>query len=284
MKNHYSIGILFADLAKSGLTHDYFAGILDSFKRAIEANGHNTCFLNCNKGAKNRKTYLEQAEMLHLDGILISCIEYDDPEVQELLNSNFPLITIDEEIDSVMSIQSDNTEGIKNLIHYIAEMGHRKIAYIVGDNTTVTSIRLKGFLDTCKEMGITIPHSYIRYSKYRDMDKASYETEQLLRLSDPPTCILYSDDYAAIGGINVLRARGLDIPKDISVAGYDGIRILSKYEPRLTTIRQNLEEIGLQAANQLIKHIQHPDESAISPIVVETVLETGRTVGQVYYQ
>ncbi len=283
MERNYSIGVLFADRANSGLTHDYFAGILDSFKRKVEENGYNICFLNSNLQSENRRTYVEQVKQRGFDGVVIACIEYDDPEVKELLGSGIPIVTIDEEIENVETVISDNVSGIKNLVRYLIEMGHKRIAYILGDDNTVTSIRLQGFQEVCSEYGIEIPESYIRHSKYRDMKKASYETEQLLRLDNPPSCIMYSDDFAAIGGINILHARGLQIPDDISVVGYDGINILAQYEPRLTTIKQNTTEIGHQAAIRLMEQIEHPEEKQAETIVVSTILEKGRTVGRVYY-
>lgn len=283
MEKSYSIGVLFADLANSGLTHDYFAGILDSFKRTVEENGYNIYFLNSCLQNENRKTYIEQVRQRSIDGVVIACIEYGNAEVEELLESGIPIVTIDEEIENVAAVKSDNVHGIKNLVYYLAEMGHRRIAYILGDDNTVTSIRLQGFYEVCEECGIEVPDAYIRHSQYRDMKKASYETEQLLRLDNPPSCIMYCDDFAAIGGINILHARGMEIPADISVAGYDGINILAQYEPRLTTIKQNMTEIGKQAAIQLIEQIEHPDKKQSETIVISTILEKGRTVGQVYY-
>lgn len=283
MERSYNIGVLFADQSNNGLTHDYFAGILDNFKRTVEAKGYTLSFLNCCKEGVNRKTYLEQIKYRNYDGIVIACIEYDDAEVIELLHSGIPIVTIDQEIDNIAAVKSDNIQGIKKLVHYLGEMGHKRIAYITGDDNTVTSIRLQSFLEACAEIGVEVPEEYIRSSEYRNMRKATYQTEQLLKLENPPSCILYSDDFAAIGGINVLRARGLEIPEDISVTGYDGIHILSQYEPRLTTVRQNTVKIGQVAAEKLMDCIENPLQTVKETIVIETELEKGRTVGRVFY-
>lgn len=277
------VGILYLDSADNGLTHDFFAGILDSFKKSVEEKGYNVCFLNSTRQKNNRESYLCQAERLGLDGIFISCIEHEDQEVRDLLHYGVPVVVVDEELEGAVSVKSDNVLGIRNLVRYIIEMGHKRIAYITGDATTVTAIRLKGFCETCEEMGITIPREYIRQSAFRDMKKAAFETEQLLRLENPPSCILYPDDFAAIGGLNILRARGLEIPKDISVAGYDGIRILAYYEPKLTTIKQDTVEMGRQAALQLMSLIEDPEVPVEKNIVVNTMLQKGRTVGRIYY-
>lgn len=283
MEVNYSIGVLFADESNSGLTHDYFAGVLDSVKRTSEAKGYDISFLNCNKEGEKRRSYLEQVKHRKYDGIMIACIDFEDPEVQELIDSGIPIVTIDNEIDNIIAVKSDNEQGIKQLVHYLGEMGHKRIAYILGDDNVVTGIRLRGFKEACAEMGIKVPDEYIRQSEYRNLKKAAYQTEQLLRLENPPTGILYPDDFAAIGGINILRARGLEIPGDVSVTGYDGINILSQYEPRLTTIRQNTSEIGRIAAEKLIECIENAGNVKRETIVVKTELEKGRTVGRIYY-
>ena len=79
------------------------------------------------------------------------------------------------------------------------------------------------------------------------------EALELLKREDKPTCIIYSDDYSAVGGIAAIESMGLKIPEDISVAGYDDIFIASQLQPRLTTVRQDTERIGMKAAEQLIK-------------------------------
>lgn len=276
------LGILFADDSKSGLTHAYFSGILNGFKKEAEKRGYDIAFLNCNKDGIDRKAYMEQIRERKYEGVLIACINFADEEVIEILESDIPVVTIDEETKKSICVKSDNVMGLKNLVNYLIDMGHQKIAYITGDNNTVTGIRVNSFLETCKNRGISIPEEYIRQGKFRDMRKASFQTEELLRLPEPPTCIMYCDDYAAIGGINVLHARGLQIAKDISLTGFDGIDILSQYEPRLTTVKQNTELIGSTAAEALLNYIADPKNYEKKPIVIETKLEKGATVGKCY--
>lgn len=283
MSMHNNIAVLFEDHSNNGLTHDYFAAILDSFKRTVEEKGYNISFLNCNRTRENYLTYLEQVKQKNYDGVVIACIDFNDKEVIELIESKIPIVTIDEEIENVISVKSDNTYGIKNLVDYLVEMGHRRIAYIHGDINYVTNVRLNGFREALKEHNIEVNEEYIRPSEYRDMKKAAYQTEQLLRLKNPPSCIMYSDDYAAIGGINVLRARGLEIAEDISITGYDGIDILAQYEPRLTTVYQDTKQIGRVAAEKLVEYIENPDNVTIDTTIIDTILEKGRTVGEEFF-
>ena len=169
---------------------------------------------------------------------------------------------------------------MEDLVTYIYNQGHRRIAYIHGDNTSVTRIRLTSFYRTLQRVGVETPDDYIKESPYRDADSAAKATRELLDLPNPPTCILYPDDYAAIGGINEIRERGLRIPEDISIAGYDGITIAKILEPKLTTLCQDTVAIGRIAAEKLIDLIENPKTTMIDKFTVDGTLFKGASVKQ----
>ena len=220
----YNLGVLFVDERQSGLAHEYFSAVLDSFKVQVEKLGYDITFINRNLGGKTM-TYLEHCRYRGVDGVVMACVDFTADEVQELLLSDIPAVTIDHICDGRISVVSNNIQGMEELVTYIYKKGHRKIAYIHGDDTSVTKNRLGSFYRTLQRLGIEEPDEYVKPSFYRDADLAGERTGELLDLKDPPTCILYPDDYAAMGGINEIRERGLRIPEDISVAGYDGINI-----------------------------------------------------------
>ena len=167
---------------------------------------------------------------------------------------------------------------MEELVTYVYKKGHRKIAYIHGDDTSVTKNRLGSFYRTLQRLGIEEPDEYVKPSFYRDADLAGERTGELLDLKNPPTCILYPDDYAAMGGINEIRERGLRIPEDISVAGYDGINIAQVLEPKLTTLCQDTAAIGRIAAERLIELIEHPKTTVIEKYTVDGTLFKGASV------
>jgi LacI family transcriptional regulator/LacI family purine nucleotide synthesis repressor len=273
-----NIGVLFVDEAQSGLTHDYFSYVLDSFKRGAEAAGYDITFINSNKSHQGRMTYLEHCKYRGFDGALIACVDFYDPEVAELVNSGLPVITIDHSFYGHSAVLSDNVKGMRDLVEFIIENGHRKIAYIHGMPSAVTNSRLSTFFKVLEEHGITIPDEYIGEAPYRSTRVTATETERLLSLKNPPTCILYPDDFSCFGGINVINEKGLSIPDDISVAGYDGIRIGRHIEPQLTTLRQDTARIGLAAAEKLIDLIERPKTTIEEQIMVGGGVYVGKTV------
>ena len=277
-----NIGVLFVDEANSGLTHDYFSHVLDSFKKKAEQEGYDITFINADKTRNNNMSYLSHAIYRGFDGVVIACVEFSDPEVTELINSNIPVVTIDHSFFNRISIVSDNIKGIRDLVNYVYEQGHRKIAYVHGqEDTAVTQSRLSSFYKTLQELDVNIPDEYVVSAPYRNIEKALEATNKLLNLPDPPTCILYPDDFAAFGGYNAIRMRGLMVPKDVSVAGYDGIEIARRISPVMTTIVQDTDRIGRTAAAKLIDLINNPKGTLIEQIVIEGRLQPGESVGKI---
>ena len=274
----HGIGVLFVDEARSGLTHDYFAGVLDSFKSTVEERGYDITFINCSTKQPNRMTFLEHVRYHGFDGVVIACIDFDAPEVAELVQSDIPIVTIDHLFNNKIAIMSDNISGMTELTNYVIDKGHTKIAYIYGEPSTVTTARLTGFYRATDKRGITIPDEYVAETAYRDTKGTYRETMRLLNMKDRPTCILYPDDFSALGGINAIREKGLRIPEDISVAGYDGIKAVITLEPQLTTIVQATDQIGEKAAKKLISLIEKPRTTIIEQVIIPGSLQEGKTI------
>ena len=277
----YNIGVLFVDEARSGLTHDYFSHVLDSFKVTVEKNGYDMTFINCSKERKDRMSYLEHSKYRGVDGVIIACVNFYDPEVVELIESDLPVVTIDHLFNNRVCVTSDNIKGMRELLLHIYEQGHRKIAYIHGADSSVTRNRLASFYNTLEELGVNVPDEYVKEAAYRDTEMAEKVTKQLLDLKYPPTCILYPDDYSSLGGITEIKARKMNIPEDISIAGYDGIDVASLLSPRLTTMRQDTGAIGRRAAEKLLSLIDKPKSTLIEQVIVEGKLEPGESVRRI---
>lgn len=176
---------------------------------------------------------------------------------------------------------SDNKAGVRDIMQYVVGMGHRRIAFIHGTSASVTDARLCAFYEAAHESGIDVPAEYVIPSHYHSTRHAREDTRRLLSLRTPPTCILMVDDYSALGGMDVIRETGLRIPDDISVVGYDGIALIQKIHPRLTTVRQDGMEIGRRAAMRLIRRLENPGVPMERPDIVQGELLLGETVKRI---
>lgn len=273
----YHIGVLFVDERRSGLGHEYFATMLESFKVEAEAHGYDITFINHNVGGKPT-SYLQHCRYRGVDGVAIACVDFTDPRVRELAESDLPLVTVDHMFNNRLAVISDNVQGVEALVRYAYEKGHRKIAFLHGEKTSVTQNRLVGFYRACEELGLEIPEEYVRESAFHNPDRCAQDTLDLMNLPERPTCILFPDDYSYVGGMNALRQMGIRVPEDVSVMGYDGIHLARVIG--LTTYWQDTREIGRIAAERLISLIEHPKTTLADRIMVSGRLLEGNTVKQ----
>jgi len=272
----FNLGVLFIEDGDVGFTHSYFSPVLQSFKTEAERRGYDITFIT--HSGPNQMTYLEHCLYRNLDGVCIVCCHFNDPEVLELVSGSLPVVTIDHVFHNRSCIESENRQGMAALTEHILSMGHRRVACILGEDNSVTAVRMTSFLRTMRAAGASVPESHIVRALYHNPAAAREATARLLSLSPRPTCIIMPDDYAALGGMEAIREAGLRIPEDVSVAGYDGVELLQLCRPRLTTVQQDTARIGQAAARKLVHLIEQPRTTFEEIISVPCRLITGETV------
>ena len=274
----YNLGVLFVDENVSGLLHPFFASVLNAFKAEVESRGYDITFINHNIGTMDM-SYLEHCRYRNVDGVCLACVDFYSSEVVELVNSDLPCVTIDHAFDHCDSIISDNLMGVGMLVDRAVALGHRRIAYIHGQrNSAVTENRIRAFYRGMEAHGLDLPDGYVIPGRYDDFETIRSGLLSLLDRPDRPTCILLPDDASYFGALDTIRERGLRVPEDISVAGYDGIYSVQAVRPRLTTIYQNCDAMGRQAALCLIDHIDHPNNAVSKSLLIPTMLIEGESL------
>lgn len=276
----HTIGVLFEDDTHVGLTHEFFAAILNAAKTEAEKEGYDILFISRNIAGR-RASFLEHARYRSCDGVLIANMVYTRDEIRDLIYSEIPTVTIDYSYNDHSSVLSSNVEGAYELTKYIISMGHRKIAFIHGENTSVTKKRLIGFYRALTEAGITIPDRYVIEANYHNPESARIAAQRVLNLPDRPTCIMFPDDYSFIGCRGTLSAYGLSVPEDISIAGYDGIAMAKAMYPPITTYAQDMESMGKRAVQKLIEIIENPKTCRPEEIEIKGRLIEGATVRKI---
>ena len=273
----FNLGVMFNDEAGRGLTHEFFAKVLNSFKTEAEGLGYDITFINKNIGGKHMSKY-EHCRYRNVDGIAMICTDFSDPDVYEVVNGDLPLVTIDHVFECRSAVVSNNETGMEELIDHVYSMGHRSIAFIQGKRSAVMERRLNGFVRACMNRGIEVAPDRMISGEYHSPQLTYELTKKLLENGSRPTCIFMPDDYSAIGGYNAIKDKGLRIPEDISVVGYDGIAYSEFLSPQLTSYKQNTAKIGALAAKKLISHIENPSTTLTEVITVDGSIQTGASV------
>lgn len=195
---------------------------------------------------------------IHFDGIifvstvskhhLLRARELGIPAV--LLNNHSPLIT---------SICTDNFEGGSGVARYLTELGHTDILLIAGNRSSLNCReRVQGFVDEMHEMGLSVDQRIYGGSSW-SFESGYYETKKALdELASPPTAIFTCGDRLAVGALKALAEHGLEVPRDVSVVGYDNSEQASYANPKLTSVDTNLKTLAVVAIRFLLDIAVNP--------------------------
>ncbi len=268
-----NIGILYEDV----MGHEYFSELIEGLRAGAEKRGYDLTFLSRHfedcAGA-----YISQAEYRSLDGIIVVQADFESPRIRALSGCGLPTVAIDNRLEGCGTVFSDNAMGMEKLIRYVASLGHRRVAFIRGDEGAVTNLRLGGFYKGCAESGIRAVPEWMIQARYRDPMSCIAALDVLLSGETRPTCILFPDDFCCIGAISALAGRGIRVPEDISIAGYDGVEMGRLMKPALTTYRQDAEGMADLAVQILTDAIVGGDQSVNVIATASGTLAEGETV------
>lgn len=267
-KKSWTIGVLFDEKLDIGIKHPFFNAVIESFKKNIEVKGYDLLFISKNIGGREA-SYLDHCKTRGVDGVVIITSNFYSEAIQEIVNSDFPCVVLDHETSQASSVYSDNLRGCFMAVEYLYSLGHKKIAHIYGSlDTFAGKLRLDGFLSAITKLNLEKREEYLVDGGYFSFDGGYKAMKKLLELKDLPTAVFASGDFLAIGAISAIKEMGLRVPEDISVIGYDDIEMCKYITPKLTTIRQNADLIGENAADILINTIdkKYTRTSVIVPV------------------
>lgn len=253
----WMIGIVFDENLGFGLAHPFFSQVIEGFKKHVELYNYDLLFVSRHMGLQ-QETY---KHLLHrgVDGIAV-IQSFGDDELRKS-NLSIPTVYIDRPTNEPGSVYSDNRTGSRLAVNHLVDNGHTKIAHIMGDQTTYAGIeRATGFRDAMKARGLEVREDYMVSGGYYSQAGGREAMIRLLALEDKPTAVFAAGDEMAIAAIRVIKESGLRVPEDISVIGFDDIKLAQHIDPPLTTVRQDKELIGQQAAIMLLDKINNKEE------------------------
>ena len=236
----------------------YFAGILAGAAEALSERGLQIV-LSPTRGEHEREvSFLDRLHGL-TDGALIILPEESSEELERLLDGGYrfvvldPLMPLDERIPSVSAA---HTSGADQAMRHLLELGHRRIAQITGPaGWLATEDRRRGYRAALAAAGI-LPDPALEVEAVPEIEPGRKAADYLLDLPERPTAIFAFNDNIAIGAIQAARARGLRVPEDMSVVGFDDVEHATIVTPALTTVRQPLAEMGRTAVSLLVRLVE----------------------------
>ncbi|KAF1299158.1 LacI family transcriptional regulator [Enterococcus sp. JM4C] len=211
--------------------------------------------------------------------ILMSQSDEDDHFIHHLLSEEIPFAVLNRQLDekNILNVTSNDRQGVKSAIDFSLTKGYRKIAFIEGKvGFRSTFERKKGYLDSLKQHDIPLNNEFIVQGDY-SIESGQLACEKLLSLSERPELIFCSNDDMAVGAMKACHAKGLSIPGDISIIGFDDIPFVKYTSPPLTTVHKPIMQISQIGTIELLKIIQQQTVSQLQ-FLVDTSLEIRQTV------
>lgn len=217
---------------------------------------------------RNAPTLLDELESLvdatHVDGLILTPPVSDNPEVLDLLarrGVRFVRVSPGSAPELGPSTFIDNAAAAEAMTAHLLALGHRRIGFIAGHPSYATSTqRQRGYVGALARAGVAFDPALVRTGSY-DFASGSAAAAALLDLPSPPTAIFASSDDMAAGVLTTAHRRGVKVPAELSVAGFDDTEMAGYVWPPLTTIRQPTRDMAYQAADLLLAP-QEPDAPA----------------------
>jgi LacI family transcriptional regulator len=194
----------------------------------------------------------------HFDGLIMFSSDIDDPILPRLIRDGGPLVLIGSHpyFLDVATVDAENRVGAHDAVAHLIELGHRRVGLINGQlEMEAAQARRDGYKQALLEAGLRLEPELMQNGLYSET--AAYHAAQaLLDLSPPPTAIFAASDHMAIGALHAVRNRGLHVPSDVAIIGFDDLPIAALSDPPLTSVHQPVDDMGAHAVRLLIEQIK----------------------------
>ena len=252
-----SIGLLVPDLGTS-----YIGEIIRGIDAELGLSGLDLILYTTHRTASKEANYVANLAKGMVDGLLLVLPRSPADYISTLTSHKFPFVLIDHQGTSreCPAVGATNWQGAYNATEYLIKLGHRQIGFITGwMDLGCAEDRLDGYRSALRTHHIPETADLVYEGTFFQPDGFA-GASKFLDLPNTPTAIFTSNDVMAMGAMDAVRSRGLRVPEDVSIVGFDDIPQAALVHPSLTTVRQPLEQMGRVATQMLLDLLKNPEE------------------------
>lgn len=255
----YNIGVVFFWYDKPHLSDFYFTRLLDGVFSVLGEKRYNILMNTFSREMGQKGVYESFVNCGFMDGLLAVAPPLDSRFFMDLKGGRLPFVLVSYQVNDpdVCFVDCLNTQGILDLVDHLVKLGHRRIAFIAGDIGFSKNAldRYRAYQYAVKKMGLEASPQLIFHGNWTP-EAGAEAVRQFWKLPNPPTAIMASNDVMAMGAIRELRSRGLRVPQDVAVTGFDDVPLTGLMEFPITTVHQPLFDMGAAAAKMLLDRIE----------------------------
>lgn len=282
-KKSQTIGLLIKNVSDP-----FFAHLVEDVETVANDNGYSVIVSNVHNSGELEKKHIGMLIGRRVDGIIIASVNFDAPHIKRLVDREFPFVLINRRIydetisDKVNHVIMDGFKAGYEAVTHLYRMGHDRIAILTGTLKSSANLeKNEGVKRAFRDHGIfQDPRLIIECNNSKE--EAHAATRNLLRMEQPPTAIFAQDDNMALSAREALLERGISIPDEMALLGFDDIDVSSLTGIELSTIREkecSMARMGTELLIDIMGSAALNQESAISQTVLETELVIRKTCG-----
>ena len=244
------IGYFLDSSIAAGLTSPYYSLIFNALQKQASKHGYSLIYFS-DIGDPSSYKHIHK-----MDGAIISCFPRIEHIVDEI-NQHIPAVVIDNSSSdkSIPSIIIDNFNAVRSSVNYLCSIGHKRIGFMTGlEDSDVGKNRYAGYRSGLSDNGLKMNKKLVFRGDY-SFESGAKGADYFLSLKNPPTAIMCANDAMAIALIRQAVQRGINVPDDLSVIGFDDIPVASQISPALTTLAAPIDRMTEVAYNMLINLI-----------------------------
>jgi DNA-binding LacI/PurR family transcriptional regulator len=269
-KSTQTIGLVLPYSSDNLFINPFFSEVL----RGMLAYANNKNYDLLLSSARNQSEELEAINRMVLgrrvDGVVLMSPNRDDGIVKKLMEYNFPFVLLGRSLEypEVLSVNNDNIKASFDLTNFLLSQGHHKIGIVTGKPELVVSIdRFQGFKNALQKAGCVLNPDWIISAEM--LEQNGYHTiSMVMNAEDRPTAILVIDDVIAISLIRELVEAGFQIPRDISIVGFNNIYMSEMSNPPITTVDVGIYQLGYQTVQHLIRKLSGKEQNLPTQVIV----------------
>ncbi|MBR0596509.1 LacI family DNA-binding transcriptional regulator [Sinanaerobacter chloroacetimidivorans] len=263
------IGVVVPDVSDS-----FHSKLLSGIEECAASADYGVIICNVYRSLEKQQKYLNLMLERHVDAIILlhETSEEDLSKFQK--NSKTPLIFASVPVEgvSIPFVGIDEVAAAQDATNYLIENGHDRIGLIHGEGIALGILRKEGYCRALGAKNISVNQDYIIQSTCSIAD-GYHAMEQMMQLTVPPTAVFCVSDEIAVGALDYILDHGMRVPEDVSLIGFDDIDLSQVVRPKLTTVHQPIQEIGIEAAKLAITLIEGKDEEITPMILKHSIVE-----------
>jgi LacI family transcriptional regulator len=259
----------------------FFARVAAGIEAAANEVGYSVILCNTDWSLSREVHYLNNLLARRVDGLLCISLAMSAEHIAPVLRRRTPVVVFERTMPGVEvdAVEIDNVQGAFDATAHLLDLGHRRIGCITGlARSNLNEERILGYRRALAERDIPFDPALLHTGDYT-VAAGVRESLELLRLPEPPTAIFAFNDLMAMGAMRAVQERGLRIPADVAVIGFDGLAITEHCSPPLSTVEQPVAEMSVAAIAMLLDRIKGGASPARVQTFVAKLVTRTSTVG-----